>query len=262
MPDTEFQLRRGTAAQNDALTGAVGEITYDTTNLRFRAHDNSKAGGYHVPIHRDIQNGTMTGGTAGGTANALTLALAPAPAAYATGQWVWFIAASDNTGSATLNLNSIGAKTLKRQIAGAKQNLSAGDIKSGRVYWAFYDGTDFVVLAAEPLGYVASSEIAVATGDQTYSLTHGLGAAPRTAEAWLICKTTDLGYAVDDLVRVDNLVLKVSSGSVWGGVNVRVNATSVIATQEGAIYLPNLSSGNVPTLITYANWRLIIRAWA
>ena len=39
------QFRRGTAAENDAFTGAVGEITVDTTNNRIRVHDGSTAGG-------------------------------------------------------------------------------------------------------------------------------------------------------------------------------------------------------------------------
>ena len=262
MPDTQFQLRRGTAAQNDALTGAAGEITYDTTNLRFRVHDNTLAGGYHVPIARDIQNGAMTGGTAGGTANALTLTLAPVSVAYATGQLFWFVASKANTSTATMNVNAIGARTIKRMVAGAKQNLSAGDITSGRPYLLFNDGTDFVLFSPERPGLYVSSETAVSTGDQSYSFTHGLGARPRDYGAYLVCKTADLGYAVDDEVPVTNLMLTGSSVSIAFGISLRANATAVVVTQEGAIYLPDLSSGNVPTLIDYADWRLVVRAAA
>lgn len=41
----QVQFRRGTAAENDAFTGAVGEITVDTTNKKIRVHDGSTAGG-------------------------------------------------------------------------------------------------------------------------------------------------------------------------------------------------------------------------
>ena len=41
----QVQFRRGTAAENDAFTGAVGEITVDTTNKQIRVHDGSTAGG-------------------------------------------------------------------------------------------------------------------------------------------------------------------------------------------------------------------------
>ena len=42
------QFRRGTAAQNNAFTGAAGEISVNTTNNSFRVHDGSTAGGHEV----------------------------------------------------------------------------------------------------------------------------------------------------------------------------------------------------------------------
>jgi hypothetical protein len=47
MPTT-LQFRRGTSSQNDAFTGAVGEVTVDTTNDALRIHDNSTAGGFET----------------------------------------------------------------------------------------------------------------------------------------------------------------------------------------------------------------------
>jgi hypothetical protein len=45
---TQVQIRRGTAAENDAFTGAAGELTYDTTNKRVRIHDGGTAGGFEL----------------------------------------------------------------------------------------------------------------------------------------------------------------------------------------------------------------------
>lgn len=42
---TEIQYRRGSGTQNDAFTGALGEITVDTTQKTLRVHDGSTAGG-------------------------------------------------------------------------------------------------------------------------------------------------------------------------------------------------------------------------
>jgi hypothetical protein len=42
---TQVQYRRGTGAQNNAFTGALGEITVDTTNWTLRVHDGATAGG-------------------------------------------------------------------------------------------------------------------------------------------------------------------------------------------------------------------------
>lgn len=42
---TQVQYRRGTSTQNNAFTGALAEITVDTTNLTLRVHDGITAGG-------------------------------------------------------------------------------------------------------------------------------------------------------------------------------------------------------------------------
>jgi len=44
----QLQLRRGTTAENNAFTGAVGEVTVDTTTNGLRVHDGSTAGGHTV----------------------------------------------------------------------------------------------------------------------------------------------------------------------------------------------------------------------
>ena len=45
---TVLQFRRGTTSQNNAFTGAIGEITYDTTTDVLRVHDGSTAGGFSM----------------------------------------------------------------------------------------------------------------------------------------------------------------------------------------------------------------------
>ena len=47
---TILQLRRGTAAQNAAYTGSVGELTVDTENSILRLHDGSTAGGLRLVV--------------------------------------------------------------------------------------------------------------------------------------------------------------------------------------------------------------------
>lgn len=41
----QWQIRRGTTAQNDGFTGAEGEITMDTDKKQLRVHDGSTQGG-------------------------------------------------------------------------------------------------------------------------------------------------------------------------------------------------------------------------
>lgn len=49
------QLRRGTTAQNEEFTGAVGEITVDTTTKSIRVHDGAEAGGFDL-MRTDMSN--------------------------------------------------------------------------------------------------------------------------------------------------------------------------------------------------------------
>lgn len=60
----------------------------------------------------------------------------PAVSAYAAGQRFIFIAASANTGAATLNVNAVGAVALKKGAASAA--LAAGDIPSGALVEVIY----------------------------------------------------------------------------------------------------------------------------
>ena len=48
--DRIIQVYRGTTAQNNAFTGAAGEITMDTTRKELRVHDGSTAGGNLVGL--------------------------------------------------------------------------------------------------------------------------------------------------------------------------------------------------------------------
>ena len=43
-----IQIYRGTTAQNDAFTGAAGELTMDTTTNELRLHDGSTVGGHII----------------------------------------------------------------------------------------------------------------------------------------------------------------------------------------------------------------------
>jgi hypothetical protein len=45
---TQISYRKGTAAQNDAFTGALAEITVDTTNKTLRVHDGATTGGSNI----------------------------------------------------------------------------------------------------------------------------------------------------------------------------------------------------------------------
>lgn len=49
----QIQIRRGTAAEHDNFTGAIGEITMDTTNKTLRVHDGVTVGGNKLMLASD-----------------------------------------------------------------------------------------------------------------------------------------------------------------------------------------------------------------
>lgn len=64
---TQVQLRRGTAAQVAAFTGAAGEVTPDMTNKRLVLHDGTTLGGLPQASTADL-NAAIAGVAAGANA--------------------------------------------------------------------------------------------------------------------------------------------------------------------------------------------------
>lgn len=91
-----------------------------------------------------VQDGVITYLTSVSGTNTITAVGAVGMTAYATGQKFTFIAAGANTGAATININSIGAKSITKNGATA---LSAGDLASGAVAEVVYDGTQFQLIS-------------------------------------------------------------------------------------------------------------------
>jgi hypothetical protein len=88
-------------------------------------------------------------GTAAGAGNAYTITNSPAmtaATAYRAGTTFTFKANHANSGTATLNVDALGAKTLKK--FGGTSDVADGDIASGQMVTAVYDGTNFQVISA------------------------------------------------------------------------------------------------------------------
>jgi len=108
----------------------------------------------------------VTGSEAqGATVNDYVITISPAPADYTASMLVLFKATHANTGAATLKINSLAAKPL---LAVDSTTLRSGDIESGGIVAAYYDGTNFYL--------VSGNDRANRNGD-TYSGTHDFTAA-------------------------------------------------------------------------------------
>ncbi len=84
--------------------------------------------------------------TAAGTADALTLTYAVAPASYTAGLTLSFFAsAASNTGAATVNVNGLGVRNIVRRDGSTA--LSAADITANALCTIVYDGSAFRLLS-------------------------------------------------------------------------------------------------------------------
>lgn len=80
---------------------------------------------------------------AGGTANAITVALTPAITAHVIGLPIWFKASAANTGVATIAINGLAAVAIRKNATAA---LVAGDIAAGQIVQMVYDGTYYQLI--------------------------------------------------------------------------------------------------------------------
>lgn len=90
-----------------------------------------------------VQDGVYTTSTDTGAVNAYAIVMSPAITAYAIGQTFWFKAINTNSGTSTINVNSVGIKTIKY---GGTTDLTSGQIAANGIYGVYYDGTNFQLL--------------------------------------------------------------------------------------------------------------------
>lgn len=187
--------------------------------------------------------------TAAGTADAKTLTFSVAPAAYYNGQRFAFIANTTNTGSATLNVNSLGAKTIKKDVSGTLTNLSASDMVSGMFVEVAYNTANdcFVWVNRAVITGTANTWSAV----QTFTASPVIEVTDNTNAA---LRVTQLGSApalrVEDSANPDSSPFIVNaSGNVGIGTTtvnglVNINGTTpLISLYNSGTYNADIGLG-------------------
>ncbi len=99
-----------------------------------------------------VQAGSWSYAVAGGTANALTAILSPAPSALTVGMQIELMISATNSGAATLNTNGLGAVAIQTRTGAA---LKIGDMPAGAIIPLIYNGT------AWRLACIAYSEVPI-----------------------------------------------------------------------------------------------------
>ena len=176
---TALQFRRGTTSQNNSFTGAVGEISVDTTLDTLRLHDGSTAGGFALvsaTAAQTLTNKTLTTPTIAeiDSGSTITLDATTDIVLDADGGDIFFKDAGTTFGSATNTSGNLIIKsgtTTALTFSGANVT-AAGTVNSGAITSSStVTATQGIFTNASPLvfeGNTADSfETTIAVADPT-----------------------------------------------------------------------------------------------
>jgi len=119
--------------------------------------------------------------SATGASNAYSVTLSSSVDQFITGMTIAFIANHTNTGAATLNVNGLGAKSIKTNVSTA---MSSGDIANGQVIMVTYDGTNFQ-LNQWKISAASQSEMEAASETAKFVTPAVAKHHPGVAKAWV-----------------------------------------------------------------------------
>lgn len=163
----ELRHRRGTSAEHATFTGALGEITVDTTDNRAVVHDGLTAGGFPLALEGEVGTATTNAILAGSYCTATTPVsddaivldtdnLTDDISTYIAGSCFSFLADANNlTGSVTVDIDGVGSLAVSN-VDGADQ------IKQGSYYVIQIDpGAASVTIVARGTAHRRNSAVTV-----------------------------------------------------------------------------------------------------
>ncbi len=184
-----------------------------------------------------------------GTSLALVVALSPTPVALIAGMQVSFKSPVTTSTPVTLNVNSLGAKSLVKLTSGGTAALVLGDIATNVIVLAEYDGAAFQMIS--PVSKIPVSYTNGTTTNNTTSTTqtiaHGLGVVPKNVRLSFVSYGNGTTALVGSALSVYNGIVQ---NSIWGMgyVNTSPNV-SVVGSGTGVVV--GISTGFVTGVITF-----------
>jgi hypothetical protein len=187
--------------------------------------------------------------TIGGTADVRTITTGLSLAAIPTGMEIRFLTATTNTGSMTLNVDSIGAVTCKT-FSGA--NLPAGYIRANILTVARYDGTNWIIDRQVERGSNANGEfVKFADGTQICTATISETLGVETASGSIFTSPSDLTWTFPNaFVNVDAVTGSSVRGDRVGGISIRSRTTTTAIYRHW--FATSLASGGTSLAILQA----------
>lgn len=223
----------------NALTGSIASDGQTTPSANLPMGNFAHTGVADATVRTmyssagQTQDSTATYLTSVVGTNAITATAPLGMSAYATGQIFRFVSAGANTGAATLNINSIGIKSITKRGTTA---LVAGDIPANAAVQVVYDGTQFQLM--DP----ASVASVTAVTDISFGTT---GLTPSTSTSGSVTVAGTLAIANGG---TNNGSLAVTAGGV-----VYTDGTKLVNVGAGTSgQLLQSNGASAPTWATFA----------
>jgi hypothetical protein len=196
-------------------------------------------------------NLTLHGGlnyaAATGTASAYVVAPSPSIGSYRTGTLYSLVAPATNTSPLTVNFNGLGARTVKKVIAGVVTDLRAGDITTGDPVVLIYDGTfmRLVSLSGTTTQTIASGATALATA----AIASGACATVQTATATGTLTTDAILASFNGNITAVTGYTAATTGSLRVDVYPTANTVNLVVC--------NATSASITPGVVTVNWRVV-----
>lgn len=194
-----------------------------------------------------VQNASYTYAADAEASDAYAITLSPAPTAYTAGQSYSFKANTANTGASSLNVNGLGAKTLKKNH---DVDTATGDIEAGSIVEVVYDGTVFQITS---ISAVAAATIAGTINEITYFDSSTSIASLAVATYPSLTELTYVKGVTSAIQTQMNLKAPLASPTFTGTVTIptpyTIGAVSMTSTGTQLNYL-NAATGTTGTTST------------
>ena len=241
------------ATLNDIATALTGSIAADgqttvTNNLPMSNYAHTGVANATVRTMYasagQVQDSTSTYLTSTAGTDTMTALASLGMSAYVTGQRFSFIAPTTNTGACTLNINSIGIKSITKNGSTA---LVAGDITSGYIIYVIYDGTQFQIVG------LSNRAASGANTDITSLSSPAIGAATATTQV-----RTDNSTKVATTAMVQSVGLNASTLTSINGSTTLISADLgkhiyLNAATAQTITLPAVATCPIGSILSFTN---------